>query len=873
MRKMSSVLRKILCLGVVASMALGLAACGTTGTPTDVTTAPATSTEPTATNAAVGVLGENSFESDTDLAGWAGRSEGSVTIERSDKAAHTGTYSLFTDKRTIDWNGPGCTYPFEAGKTYTISGWAYQESGKKQMIILSAETTVGGVAGYQNLQRMEIESGVWTELTGTFRAGDNVEKTVIYFETLDAPGLSFYIDDLNVIDKDSASLNGDLPSLAETYKDSFPIGVAIPLSAFSDTALMDFVSKQYTTYTNENELKPESILDLDACRAAAEGGDETHPVLTFEKALPLLDYAKENGFTVHGHTLVWLKQTPMEFFHESYDLEKPVVSKEIMLQRLENYIAAVFAFVTENYPGVITTWDVVNETIDGATGSMRPTKTQDSAEGDMWYEVVGADYVEYAFTYARQYAPADVQLFYNDFNVPYEPKQTGIYNIIKGLYEKGLIDGIGFQAHYEVENPSIDQISKAIDRFSALGLRVRISELDIQAPSNSEEDMLKQANRYAELMAMFVEKKDKIDAVVFWGISDGTSWMAEKFPLLFDADMQPKYSFWALTDPTMLPPTVKKANAYGASEVSDENFALATPYTFDKNSFRALYVDGKLTVRVYVYDISDETEDSVTVFLPDGPVTVNRDQGIKTEDGYYVDVVCPVTLEKGASLDFDVLAMNLDKPSAWNDPQNADAVRNLGAITFVELASAATAVKGTPDMTTDEPDALWDAAPVFLVDKSASETADEDGAVSVSYRAMWDEENLYLLVNAIDPFLDDSSSTSYEQDSVEIFLDAGNDKVGTYEAGDGQFRINFKNVMTIDHGASVPESRTFITDDGFWIEIKIPLETAVSQGDVFGFDVRYNNIDKNAKRNLLNFWDTTDTGWKDTAVFALLVLE
>ena len=878
MKNKRDLLRSFLSLALAGMMLIGISACGTSGTPTASSTgesvADSTGAQTQSTLPQIGLIGVNSFETEADLAGWIGRGEaGSVTIKQSDAVAHSGSYSLITENRSIDWNGPGCTYPFEKGKTYTITSWVYQDSGSSQMIILSAEATVDGVPGYQNLNRTECKSGEWTQLMGTFRAGDNMEKAVIYFETLDAAALPFYVDDISIVDKDSISLASDLPSLKETYKDSFDIGCAVPLSAFTDTELVGFLKNQYNAYTHENELKPESVLDMEKCKEAAAAGDETHPVLNFEKALPMLDFAKENGYQVHGHVLVWFKQTPMEFFHEGYSLDKPVVSREVMLERLENYIAGVFAFVTENYPGVITTWDVVNEAILGETGGMRRTKTEDAEEGDMWLEVVGEDYVEYAFTYARKYAPADVKLFYNDFNIPYEPKQTGIYELVKSLDDKGLIDGVGFQGHYEVGNPSIQQISKAIDRFSDLGLRIRISELDIQAADNSEEVMLKQAYRYQDLLEMFKSKSDVIDTVVFWGISDGTSWMAEKYPLLFNADMQPKLAFWALTDTSKLPPVVQTANAYGVSEITDENYALATVYKFGTHSFRALYTETELNVRVFAADKTKDAEDSVTLFMPDGAVTLLREGGTEVEGGYYVDITAPVEAKKGLKLEIDVLVSDKGVPSAWNDPENGDATRNYGKLTFVVMSTAAASVSGTPDMTKSELDAAWSAAPVFNVDQTKDKLATEDGAVSITYQSMWDEDNLYVLATVVDPHLDDSLPTSYEQDSIEIFIDEGNSKLGTYEDDDGQYRINFKNVLNADHGSAEIVSRVILTDNGFIVEVAIPLASKASVKDVLGFDIRYNNIDANAKRHLLNFSDVTDTGWSDTSVFGLLVLE
>lgn len=838
-----------------------------------VTTVSATTTAVSGQQDTVGLLGDNGFEEETDLAGWVGRGEGTVLISRSETVARSGKFSLYTEARTADWNGPGCTYPFVGGTTYDLSVWVYQDSGSPKTMVLSAEVTVNGVPGYQNVHRTECPSGTWTKLFGTFRAGLSAEKTVIYVETLNAAGLKFYIDDISVKDKKSAELQMDLPSLKDVYSEDFPIGCAVPLSVFSDDKLIEFLGNQYNTFTHENELKPENVLDLEECRARAAQGDETHPAINIEKALPLLNFAKENGYTVNGHVLVWSQQTPEAFFREGYDLNGKLVDKETMSQRLENYIAAVFEAVYKDYTGVVMSWDVVNEAISDSNGKLRPSKAEDPENGNLWMDTIGEDYVMKAFTYARKYAPSGVKLIYNDYSVPYEPKLTGIYELVSGLNEKGIIDGVGFQAHYQMANPAVQQVTAAMQKFIDLGLKIRVTELDIEAADNSDEEMMKQAKRYASLMSAFQQYSDYIDAVVIWGISDGTSWKADQYPLLFNADMQPKYAFWALTDPTQLPPETLRANSYGLRSPSDEEYKLATAYNFGTNEFRVLHDETSVYVRVAVSDSSKDETDSVTVYFADDVVVIKRSESAETTNGYVANITLSREGKKSTSNPFDVLVLDNGNPYAWNDKANIGNVRNMGVLTFKEMADCATAKYGKPDMTGSKTDKIWESAPTFTTTRSLEKGSDEDGKVKVAFKAMWQEDMLYILLNVTDPHLDDSSATSYQQDSVEIFIDEGNHRTGTFEADDGQYRLNFNNVISIDHGSVTPVTRTFITKDGFIAEIAIPLTSTAEKGQIMGFDVRYNNITSNGSRLLLNFWDRTDTGWKDTSVFGLLELE
>lgn len=63
-------------------------------------------------------------------------------------------------------------------------------------------------------------------------------------------------------------------------------------------------------------------------------------------------------------------------------------------------------------------------------------------------------------------------------------------------------------------------------------------------------------------------------------------------------------------------------------------------------------------------------------------------------------------------------------------------------------------------------------------------------------KALWDDQNLYVLIQVSDAQLDKSNKNAWEQDSVEIFLDENNGKTTFYQADDGQFRINFANEAT-----------------------------------------------------------------------------
>ena len=331
----------------------------------------------------------------------------------------------------------------------------------------------------------------------------------------------------------------DIPSLKEAYAGKFDIGAAAPGNAFMSKKLIGLMADQFNILTPENELKPDSVLDVSRSRRLAEE-DETAVAVHFDAAKPLLTFAQKNGIKVHGHVLVWHSQTPEAFFHEGYDTKKPLVSREVMLGRLENYIKGIFEATEAEWPGVVVSWDVLNEAVDDGTHGLRKC---------IWTQVIGEDYPNRAFGFARKYAPDGVRLFYNDYSTAYKDKRDGIIRLLKSIMEDGTIDGYGFQMHHGAGEPSMEQIRDSVQEIAELGLRLRVSELDVGTGGNSESAFTRQAKKYAGIMKLLIKFSDQFDAVEVWGLTDQMSWRAREFPLLFDGNGNPKPAFWAVADP------------------------------------------------------------------------------------------------------------------------------------------------------------------------------------------------------------------------------------------------------------------------------------------------------------------------------------
>ncbi len=475
--------------------------------------------------------------------GWYGR--GAVSFR-------TAEGTLWTEGRSSDWNSPGRDFDLKEGGQYEISVEVKQDLLNQASFMISIAHSADGIETYENLASGVVPKGVWTTLKGSYFAGA-FDRNILYVETTGSPELSFEIRSFHLsatllpeakpteAPMDIQSVD-EMPSLKDVYAGKFDFGAAAPQSAFRDINLMRLMKEQFSILTPENELKPDSVLDVSGSRKLVqETGDETQVAVRFDAAKALLNFALSNGLKVHGHVLLWHAQTPETFFHENYESSKPFVSRDVMLGRMENYIRSVMTELEEKWPGVVVSWDVLNEAIDDGTNKLRHSN---------WYKIIGEDFPSYAFAFARKYAPEGTLLYYNDYSTAYAGKRAGIIRLLKNLIEEGNIDGYGFQMHHRSGEPSMEMIAKAVEEIAGLGLKLRVSELDVGVSSKTETAFMKQAEKYAAIMRLMLAYSDQTEAVQVWGLTDTMSWRSQESPLLFDGSRNPKPAFWAVADPT-----------------------------------------------------------------------------------------------------------------------------------------------------------------------------------------------------------------------------------------------------------------------------------------------------------------------------------
>ena len=478
---------------------------------------------------------KSDFSNGTD--GWYARSAGGASISVTEEQG------LLIVGRDATWNSPGRDFALVPGKTYNMSVHVKQDQLDSTGFLLSIAHTKGGTETYENLGSGTAKKGEWTLIQCTYVAG-MYDKNVLYVEG-GAADTEYQIKDFTCVEQTLKYGKAGIPSLKEVYADSFDFGTAVVANEVLDTDRMEFYKSQFNIFTYGNEMKPDSLINIAACKSAVrKTGDETAVEVKFDRCKPLLEWAAQNGVKVHGHTLIWHSQTPEQFFHEGYNSTSPLCSREVMLGRMENYIRQVLTWTEENYPGVIVSWDVVNEAAADSGRQLRQSN---------WTKVVGEDFINRAFEYARKYAAPHVKLFYNDYNSEMTMKNLVIRDILSSLIADGTVDGYGFQSHYSTSS-SLFYIGVAWDTVAKLTLndgtpiRLRVSELDVGIPANTESNWKTQARFYEDLFEIYRKHADQIDAVHTWGTTDDLSWRRENYPLLFDGQSQPKLAFDAITD-------------------------------------------------------------------------------------------------------------------------------------------------------------------------------------------------------------------------------------------------------------------------------------------------------------------------------------
>jgi endo-1,4-beta-xylanase len=327
----------------------------------------------------------------------------------------------------------------------------------------------------------------------------------------------------SVVPKNIDEYNQVEEGLKDYYFDEFVIGAALEPASLEEAMEVELLKRHFGSITAENAMKWSSL-------------QPTEGNFRWGYADQLINFAKENGMKVRGHTLVWHTQVPDWVFQDGGE----TALKELVLERMKTHITEVMT----RYKNDVYVCDVVNEVIDDGNSRYRNSK---------WYQICGEDYIIEAFKTAREVAP-DAKFFYNDYSATQTTKRDKIYNLLKQLKDLELIDGMGLQGHWNIDYPGLEMIGDAIEKYASLGIEIHITEVDISIYRNNDESEMSYYQREAEHIAAydrafikFRSLSDFITNVTFWGIADNHTWLdnfpvkdRKNYPFLFDENYEPK---------------------------------------------------------------------------------------------------------------------------------------------------------------------------------------------------------------------------------------------------------------------------------------------------------------------------------------------
>lgn len=327
-----------------------------------------------------------------------------------------------------------------------------------------------------------------------------------------------------IVERDNDS--NTLRNLSFKNSRKLPIGAAVAYNTLvTNEEYRKLTVSEFSMMTPENGMKPQFI----------HPGKDTY---TFTEMDVLVDIAHKNDILVHGHSLVYAKSNPAWM-------------SEISKSKREEVMVDHVKTVASHFKGKVAEWDVVNEPLSNSREAYQDERM--GLESNFWYEAMGEKYIDLAFMTAREADP-EALLFLNEYGLERDGERWDtLISLIKRLQGRKVpIDGIGFESHVygDGDYSDLEVLRKHMQTLKDLGLKVRISEIDVTG-DNPEE----QINQYVIALDACLSESNCVGYST-WGVTDqfGSTSRSDRYPvvygtsLLFDTELKPKPAYRALQE-------------------------------------------------------------------------------------------------------------------------------------------------------------------------------------------------------------------------------------------------------------------------------------------------------------------------------------
>jgi hypothetical protein len=209
----------------------------------------------------------------------------------------------------------------------------------------------------------------------------------------------------------------------------------------------------------------------------------------------------------------------------------------------------------------------------------------------------------------------------------------------------------------------------------------------------------------------------------------------------------------------------------------------------------------------------------------------------------------------------------------WSDGSSSNAIPvNINA-GDIQKTSSVPSIDGAKE-------ALWNSYGASTMTKANGATGTD---LSAKWSMTYDVNNLYLLVDVTDNTKVNDSANDWEDDAIEVYIDLGNDKSGSYGGNDYQYVFSWTNNVAPNTATSIAETKHSATagvvskqttsGTGYIMEIQIPWSamggaSMPAPGTNMGFDVSINDDDDGGTRdNQLSWFDASYGEWNNPALF------
>ena len=507
------------------------------------------------TLAEAATLVSNEFEVNYD--GWYSNSD-YATLSAVAGIGAGGSRGMLLSGRTTPQDGASSAKGFylAGGIKYDYSVQVYSETAETFRLSLLTKDIDSGEETRKELAVKKVQPGQWTTITATDTAAENSGDFTLTITT-DSTN-DFRFDNVKVTSEGENAIMAEAAGggLKDEFANYFRIGNILNGTTINNNSVKNILLKDCNAIECENETKPWDTL-------VKNGSTDDNVNVSLRSCAAICDFCVEHNLAFRGHTMVWHSQTREWFFIQNFSDSGNYVDKNTMTKRMDSYIKNMFAAYEREYPSLnLYAYDVCNECISddaGACNNGDGARSPGYDHGNSpWVKIYGNNsFIELAFKSAREHAPANCKLFYNDYNEHASYKRDCIYRTCKDLYEKGYLDGVGMQSHVTANANDWAGGTKAyleaMDKYLSIGCDVQITELDVSVKDSSESA---QVTKYKEIFKHAMEwnashprPSGRVTLVQIWGPDDGHSWLdSGSNGLLYNSSYQEKSAYKGLKE-------------------------------------------------------------------------------------------------------------------------------------------------------------------------------------------------------------------------------------------------------------------------------------------------------------------------------------